>query len=184
MAFTGTSLEISLVLDRFTPASWLRSGRISSATVASCARAPPFPRVERWGRPAKVRRLEWISTHSQETTMYLSLWEGRLRLSQKPLNISGLRIVLLALWRLRKNKVLMMWRSSDVDVVAMFILQNFKHKLSRSYHTSVYIVKFFNPTWGQTELQVLWSSDCLRSNGCEEVQILGKDVRTMEFNNR
>lgn len=47
MSLWGTSLGMSFVLDRF--ADLLRSGRIRSATAASCARAPPFPRFERCG---------------------------------------------------------------------------------------------------------------------------------------
>ena len=56
MELTGVSLGICLVFDRFDP-NW-RSGRMRSATLASCSRAPPFPWFEHWGHsPEKVRMI-------------------------------------------------------------------------------------------------------------------------------
>lgn len=155
MALNGTSLGISLVFGRFTPG--LRSGRMRSATAASCARAPPFPRVERWGRSPET----WMSFETFPGNNILYYLPLRERWSfWKPLNESSVALVPylalgpLCMWTKRK-----FWCGN-------VCLQNHSRVHSTYIRVPAYIT-LFNPTWEQSELQVSWLSDCL-SIGCEK----------------
>lgn len=173
MALTGTFLEISLVLGRFTP-GW-RSGRMRSATAASCARAPPFPRVERWGRSLEAGRLEWVSTHSQEiTTYYLPLRERWPFSSRKHLNDSG--VVLLPYLALGQ---LCTWTRRKFWCGNVY-LQNH----SRTIHLCLHNIMI------QSNLRAKWAPGMVIKRLSEEYwlwggdQIVERDIRTMDLDKR